>query len=1457
MMDSNTTSLILPEVGFGPSAEGRFDFTLTFEGAILSILPSALFLILAPQRLFWLLRQPYKVTKSRQSVIKLSVIGVYTVLQFAILLYWAVGPVRLAIQTAAGAVVFVSGFVLLFVSHAEHTRSLNPSTLITAYLLLTLLFDCAMARTLWLLQDTGVLARLVTTAVVIKVIALSVEVWEKGSILLNRYRHLSPEVTSGILSHAVFWWLNPLMRTGFGRFLTEQDMYPIHDSMAARKLLTEAQTLWGSVNTSGELALAIATLRANKYVFTSGVIARLCVIAFKYTLPFLIKATTSFSEDVSQTDAVGWGLTGAWFLVLVGRGISNAFYYQMTYRFVTSVRGSLCSLIYCKTLDLSVTALDESVAVTLMSTDTENICQTSALLHEVWASPIECAVALYLLQMQLGLAALAPVIVTIIATITIMQLAKYIGQAQKRWVRGIQTRVDVTASVLGSMKEVKMLGFSDVVAKIVQDLRVEELKLSKRYRKLICLRVFIGSTTQTISPLATFVTFVIMAKTTGQPLNTASAYTSLSLIYLLTDPIVTLIRAIPLISAALACFARIQNFLSSDSREDLRLPLSEQVATSNDANESSFTPPENSIATELRNLTVEPALQPGDPLLVMSHASFGWAHGKPGVLKDVCLSVLKSQFTLIIGNVGAGKSTLMKAMLGEIRPLEGSIRSGIRDVAYVSQDPWIQNLTIRENILGVSRYENEWYHRVVHVCGLEQDIAELPGKDSTKAGSSGVSLSGGQKQRLALARAVYSREEVVFLDDVFAGQDAATEQHIYQCLFAEEGLFREMGTTVVCITSTLGSLAYADHIIALGENGQILHRGTLQELLSDTTYLRGLDLKHHSPVPATKEATMVANRPTTESDFRASNNTQASPGKVLGELATYGYYFSSMPAWYTLLCVGFIALYGGSYKMTELLLSFWTGHVEADQSTNNFYLWFYGMLTSFALLGITCAAYFFLIAMVPLSSEVLHARLLAAIIAAPLSFFSRTDVGVTTNRFSQDMSVIDTELPFALIDLGLNISVLAMGTVLMCVFSGYFAALVPPVIAFCWLLQKFYLRTSRQIRLLDLEAKSPLFTQFLDLLQGLTSVRAFAWQDQFRENYLDLLDASQRPYYLLFCIQRWLGVVLDLMVAILAAILMVLVVKLRSQFAPQFVALAVLNVMTFSQLLTHVIQDWTQLETSFGAVARVKSFCGETENENLPPEVSPVPEGWPTRGHVEIKNLTASYSTGGEPAIHGVSLDIPAGSKVGICGRSGSGKSSLLATFLRLLEITPESRIAFDGIDISTIPRQTVRTAVAVVPQHPFFFKNRTIRQNLVPQTDDQTEDERIMSVLYRLKMGDVVVDRLGGLDSPLEADQLSQGQRQLLSLARAMLAGNKKIILLDEANSGVDERTERLIRQVVREEFAGRTVIAVVHRLGAVADFDRVAVMGGGGRLLEWDSPEALLARDSEFRRLWELGSN
>jgi len=451
-------------------------------------------------------------------------------------------------------------------------------------------------------------------------------------------------------------------------------------------------------------------------------------------------------------------------------------------------------------------------------------------------------------------------------------------------------------------------------------------------------------------------------------------------------------------------------------------------------------------------------------------------------------------------------------------------------------------------------------------------------------------------------------------------------------------------------------------------------------------------------------------------------------------------------------------------------------------------------------------------------------------------------------RFSQDMNAVDLDLPYALIDLTLNATACVMGAVLMCLSAGYFAAVMPAVVLAVWVLQKYYLRTSRQIRLLDLEAKSPLYSHFIESLSGLTTIRAFGWASTFEERNFELLDASQKPYYLMFCIQRWLALILDMLVAGLAVVLVALIVKLRHQISAGYVGLALLNVMNFNSLLAGIIENWTSMETSLGAISRLRNFNIQTATENLPGETNEPAESWPENGNIEIRNVNAAYTQDGVPVVKNLSMSIRAGEKIGICGRSGSGKSSLITTLFRMLELqTPESSIIIDGIDITTISRQRVRVALNAIPQEPYFLKG-SIRFNADPRS--LQSDAAIISAIRKVELWDLIHAK-GGLDADLDAEFFSHGQRQLFCLARALLR-KSKILILDEATSSVDVATDALMQRVIREEFRECTILAVAHRLNTILDFDRIAVLGGG-ELKEFDRPEVLLGRRSMFRELYE----
>jgi ATP-binding cassette subfamily C (CFTR/MRP) protein 1 len=464
---------------------------------------------------------------------------------------------------------------------------------------------------------------------------------------------------------------------------------------------------------------------------------------------------------------------------------------------------------------------------------------------------------------------------------------------------------------------------------------------------------------------------------------------------------------------------------------------------------------------------------------------------------------------------------------------------------------------------------------------------------------------------------------------------------------------------------------------------------------------------------------------------------------------------------------------------------------------------------------------------------------------APLSFFASTDTGTTLNRFSQDMNLVDIEMPPGVLEVGAQVVIVTVQAVLMCLSARYLAACLPFVLLVMYVLQKFYLRTSRQLRLLYLEAKAPLFSHFVETLEGLVTIRVFGWSKDFEQVNADLLEASQKPFHLLFCVQSWLALVLDFTVAGLMIVLMILFVKLRGTIDPGFAGIALVNMSGFSTSLTLLIKAWTTLETSMGAISRIKSFAAQTPSENQSGEDQMLPPAWPQHGSIEFTALSASYKPE-VPVLKDITLRILPGQRVGICGPSGSGKSSIIATLFRMLEIS-SGKICIDGYDISRIDRGDLRMHINVIPQDAFLFKG-TVRENLDPF--NRYHDEGRKRALRKVQLWAALESRKG-LDTPADAVVFLHGQRQLFCLARAILHPSK-IVVLDECTSSVDLVTEHLMQRVIREEFKHCTIIAVAHRLDTIMGFDVIAT-DKAGELVEFDTPAALMARDSAFKRLYE----
>ncbi|TVY14013.1 Canalicular multispecific organic anion transporter 1 [Lachnellula arida] len=457
---------------------------------------------------------------------------------------------------------------------------------------------------------------------------------------------------------------------------------------------------------------------------------------------------------------------------------------------------------------------------------------------------------------------------------------------------------------------------------------------------------------------------------------------------------------------------------------------------------------------------------------------------------------------------------------------------------------------------------------------------------------------------------------------------------------------------------------------------------------------------------------------------------------------------------------------------------------------------------------------------------------------ATTSFLTSTDIGLTVNRFSQDLELIDADLPEALQSTIIAfISCIADG-VLVFVGSSYIAAVIPVVIIIVYFIQSFYLRTSRQLRFLDIDAKAPLFSQFLEALSGLPTIRSYGWGPSYKERNKAALNASQKPYYLLFCIQRWLNLALDIMVACLAVVLVAIATTLRGKSSSAFLGVALFSMVSFSSSLNQLIKGWTVLETAIGAVARIRAFALSTTPEDLSGETGSVPPEWPKNGGISFLDVSASYENSSEPVLKDINLEIKPGEKVAICGRTGSGKSSLVSTILRMLELDNGS-ITIDGIEISTIPRHEIRGRLNTLPQEPFFLHG-DVRLNIDPL--ENKDDDEIIEALEGVGLWDYFKSK-GGLDEELVDDTLSNGQRQLFCLA-----GQDAY----EATSSVDSETDELMQKIIRAEFKDQTIIAIAHKLHTILDFDKVAVLDKG-KLVEYNAPHTLLQTDgSAFKALY-----
>ncbi|PHH63516.1 hypothetical protein CDD81_5797 [Ophiocordyceps australis] len=1401
---------------FGPIVDGHcrggFDFTLLFQQAFLSIIPASIFIVLFPLRVAYLATSRIKAAPGLNRYLKLAFAIVLAILQIALLVLWSRDVAGRNRATLPAAIVnAIVALEMVVLSAMEDARSICPSAMINVYLLFTLILDAVQTRTLWLRHSNTAIAAVFSASVGVKAMMLVLEGLEKRGRLFQQYQQLPPESTTGVLNRSLLWWLNSLFAKGHRNFLAPKDLFQLDEELTADSLSARMQHAWSCRHKpERRFEFPIIACKALWWPIASAFIPRLFLIVFTFAQPFLISRVLDLltEPDNQLSRNTGYGLILAAAVIYLGLALSTRYYNHSVYRFMAMFRGAAVTLIYNHMLTLSIGDYDDSAVVTLMSTDVDRIVSCLVNLNEIWARVIEVVLGVVLLAWQLGWVCLVPVLVVIFSFFGSAEISKTIGARQKVWIDAVQKRITVTASMLAEMRSVKMMGLSTLLTNIVQDQRVQETDRMAASRWSIVWQNVVQNLPWALAPSLTFVVYVAQAAGRGEPLGTTKAFTSLSIITLLSGPASKLLSAVPSTAASLGCFDRIQDFLVLPPRVDDRL-----ITPSSSAS--------GSIAFTTKNLSLRPA-----------------PSAEP-ILKDVTFTIQRGSLTMVIGPVGSGKTTLLRAMLGEIVFEDGgSISVASSRIALCVQVPWLPNTTIRQAVSGYMEdgsIDSAWYQKCLSACALDHDISLLPKGDGTQIGSASTTLSGGQRHRIALARAIYARADMIVLDDILGALDTNTQAVIMSRLFGDQGLLKKSKTTVVLATHAIEYLKYANQILVVSD-GRVEDRGS-----NDQTVRKELISVLKSTEPPKSEVESKVDEATSKDSKDGSEkiseaNQLDDLSRAPGDLAVYRYYLQSVGWPKALAFVAFVFLNIFCSSFSQIWLKWWS---DVGGGQVALYMTVYIALALLTCIGEGGYVWAILILISPHTARKLHQVLLRVVMRAPQSFFSATDSGSILNRFSQDMTIIESQLPIGVLIAVSNLFSSVATAALVATGSFYMIISVPFLIFVIWALQNVYLRTSRQLRLLDLEARSPLFSHFLETSSGLTTIRAFGWESRFSAKNEVLLNYSQRPHYIMYCIQRWLELVLDLIVGAQAVLVVGLAVGLRRSSSPGLLGVSLNNTLAFSGSLSSLVSGWTMLETSLGSISRLMHFEATVKPEDKSQETYQPSNKWPERGAIEFRKVTAVHSPGAV-GIRGVSLKVKPGQKIGICGRTGSGKSSLLASLARLLEID-QGVIIFDGVDIATVPRETIRERLLILPQDPLILSG-SVRLNVDPE--GRSSDEAIKAALDRVGLWTLVESR--GLDVDIANSSLSRGQQQLLALARAVVkkqACDSRILLLDEATSNVDADTDAVLQRVVREDFAGCTRVTVAHRIDTIMDSDVIVVMDGGS-VVEIGIPAELKAK-------------